>query len=47
MIDIMETKVIQFNTYKDFFHFANWFEGELIIRKNKIYHQGKLIAIKV
>ena len=37
----------QFDNWKDFYHFMQWYEGELTIRKNKIYHNGILMAEKI
>ena len=35
----------EFKTFKDFFHFINWYEGELTIRGKEAYDsENNLIA---
>jgi hypothetical protein len=36
---------MEFYTIKDFLHFVNWYQGELILKNNKAYEKGELKAI--
>lgn len=35
----------QFTTIKDFFHYINYFEGDVVIKGMKAYHNNQIIAI--
>lgn len=39
-------KVKEFNTWREFCSFMQNFEGELVAKKTKLFHNGKLVAIK-
>lgn len=34
----------EYKTIKEFFHFIDWYEGELTLIKNKAYDNGVLVA---
>lgn len=37
----------EFSTYKDFFHYMNWYEGDLIVRGNTIFDYNRNLIAKL